>query len=138
MSAWSPLGVTCSVTEGISYSAQNEILYVVQRQLIGMRDFTDLPFRRTTSSAGTNSAETMEQRTTISRCRLKRQSQVYSRNALVPAQKDRKVGRMVLILNILKLENKLVACRSANKSVQRLDPFVVDNNWSRNSNRLQL
>jgi hypothetical protein len=36
---------------------------------------------------------------------------------LVPAQKDRKVGRMVLILNMLKLENKLVACGSANKTV---------------------
>jgi hypothetical protein len=46
---------------------------------------------------------------------------------LVPEQKDRKVGRMVLILNMLKLENKLIACRSANKSVQRLDPCVVDN-----------
>lgn len=41
--------------------------------------------------------------------------------------KDRQVGRVVLILSMLKLENKLVARRSADKTVQRLDPCVVDN-----------
>jgi hypothetical protein len=42
MPASSPLNVTCSVTEGISYPAQNEILYVVQRQFESLVRMTSL------------------------------------------------------------------------------------------------
>jgi hypothetical protein len=95
-----------------------------------MCDVTDLHFGGQTSSAGTNSAEIMEQDFEMPRDSLNVPQ--TSKSSLFPqgsysCAKDREVGRMVLILNMLKLENKLVACRFANKTVQRLDPCLVNN-----------
>jgi hypothetical protein len=120
---------------GVKVGLMNEILYVVHRQFESLIRVTSLisPFRRTTSSAGTNLAEIMEQRTKdFEMPRDSLNIPQTSKSSLFPqgscsCAKGYEVRRMVLILNMLKLENELVACRSANKTVQRLNPSVVDN-----------